>query len=535
MKIESIHLQNFKRFTDLKIQNIPETAKLVVLLGPNGCGKSSLFDAFHYESSAYTGRRPDNPDYYEKVRGMGLRCQITFHDGVASEKSFYIRTAYRNQPDIIIPEAGLQQITQQMEPITRERRFNTMIQNDAAVFSNFQRLTSNASRELLKQTTDKENRSKNVGQLQDEISGMFTEIQEAMSRLFTDLVLNDLTDLVLNDLDVHLKSESKGLTFDKGTSRDLPYGNLSGGEKAAFDLLFDIFIKREDYDDTVFCIDEPEAHMNPRLQGKLLEELFHFVNDKSQLWIATHAIGMMRQALQLRKQYGDQVIFLDFSNQDFDSLVDIGPADPNRRFWEQTHEIALDDLGALVAPDQIVICEGKQGDKGFDAECYNRIFSEEFPDTKFVSAGGKRDLHNYISVVEAVTKGANVFGLRDFDKATSPEDVVRLQKEGIKVLQRGKIENYLLADDVLHALCQNKGLELHQEKVTELIRLRDNAEDIKGAPNQIRNKLNNWGVHGVGEKTQGFLRNMLAPLIKPGMPTYNELKKIIFDGDTADA
>ena len=371
MKIESIHLQNFKRFTDLKIQNIPETAKLVVLLGPNGCGKSSLFDAFHYESSAYTGRRPDNPDYYEKVRGMGLRCQITFHDGVASEKSFYIRTAYRNQPDIIIPEAGLQQITQQMEPITRERRFNTMIQNDAAVFSNFQRLTSNASRELLKQTTDKENRSKNVGQLQDEISGMFTEIQEAMSRLFTDLVLNDLTDLVLNDLDVHLKSESKGLTFDKGTSRDLPYGNLSGGEKAAFDLLFDIFIKREDYDDTVFCIDEPEAHMNPRLQGKLLEELFHFVNDKSQLWIATHAIGMMRQALQLRKQYGDQVIFLDFSNQDFDSLVDIGPADPNRRFWEQTHEIALDDLGALVAPDQIVICEGKQGDKGFDAECYN--------------------------------------------------------------------------------------------------------------------------------------------------------------------
>lgn len=213
MKIKSIHLQNFKRFRDLEIQNIPETAKLVVLLGPNGCGKSSLFDAFHYESSAYVGGRTDNPDYYEKVPGMGLGCQITFHDGVASEKSFCIRTAYRNQPSIIINAADLQQITQQMEPITRERRFNTMIQNDAAVFSNFQRLTSNASRELLKQTTDKENRSKNVGQLQDEISGMFTEIQEAMSRLFTDLSLNDLTDLVLNDLDVHLKSESKGLTF----------------------------------------------------------------------------------------------------------------------------------------------------------------------------------------------------------------------------------------------------------------------------------------------------------------------------------
>lgn len=533
MKIESIHLQNFKRFTDLKIQNIPATAKLVVLLGPNGCGKSSLFDAFHYKSSEYTGHRINNPGYYQKMSGMRLHCEIIFHDSATSEKSFYIRTAYRNEPNLIIREAGLQQITQQMEPITRERRFNTMTQNDAAVSSNFQRLTSTASRKLLKQTTDKENRSKNVGQLQDEISGMFTEIQDAMSRLFTDLSLNDLTDLVLNDLDVDLKSESKGLTFNKGISKDLPYGNLSGGEKAAFDLLFDIFIKREKYDDTVFCIDEPEAHMNPRLQGKLLEELFHFVNNKSQLWIATHAIGMMRQALQLRKKYGEQVIFLDFSNQDFDSSVPIKPTNPNRRFWEQTHEIALEDLAALVAPDQIVICEGSHGSDGFDAECYNQIFSEEFPDTKFVSGGGKRELQNYISVVEAVTKGANVFGLRDRDIETSDDDVIQSQSKGIKVLERGKIENYLLADDVLQTLCWLNRLKPYEEKVDELVRLRESAADIKSAPNQIRRKVIEWGVHGVGENYQGFLKNTLARLIKPGMPIYDELKAIIFGSDTS--
>ena len=53
-------------------------------------------------------------------------------------------------------------------------------------------------------------------------------------------------------------------------------GIFLGGEKAAFDLLLDIFVKKAEYNDTVFCIDEPEAHMNPKLQGKLLEELFHF-------------------------------------------------------------------------------------------------------------------------------------------------------------------------------------------------------------------------------------------------------------------
>ena len=62
----------------------------------------------------------------------------------------------------------------------------------------------------------------------------------------------------------------------------------------------------------------------------------------------------------------DQVVFLDFTDGNFDGSEVIEPTlQPNRRFWEQTHEIALDDLAALVAPDQIVICEGKHGDGRF--------------------------------------------------------------------------------------------------------------------------------------------------------------------------
>lgn len=47
MKIKSIQMKRFKRFTDLTIKNIPQTAKLVVLVGPNGCGKTSVFEAFN--------------------------------------------------------------------------------------------------------------------------------------------------------------------------------------------------------------------------------------------------------------------------------------------------------------------------------------------------------------------------------------------------------------------------------------------------------------------------------------------------------
>ena len=92
----------------------------------------------------------------------------------------------------------------------------------------------------------------------------------------------------------------------------------------------------------------------------------------------------------------------------------------------------------------------------------------------------------------------------------------------------------MLADDVLYALCQSKELESHQGQVAELMELRENAKDIKGAINPIRKKIIDCGVRGVGETYQGFLRDTLAPLIKPGMTTYDELKEIIFGSDAAD-
>lgn len=46
MRLRTATIRDFKRFTDLTIQNIPESTQLIVLTGPNGCRKSSFFDAF---------------------------------------------------------------------------------------------------------------------------------------------------------------------------------------------------------------------------------------------------------------------------------------------------------------------------------------------------------------------------------------------------------------------------------------------------------------------------------------------------------
>ena len=53
MKIKNIKLQNFKKFSNLTINNLPDTVKLVVLLGPNGCGKSSLIESMEVARKIY--------------------------------------------------------------------------------------------------------------------------------------------------------------------------------------------------------------------------------------------------------------------------------------------------------------------------------------------------------------------------------------------------------------------------------------------------------------------------------------------------
>ena len=117
-------------------------------------------------------------------------------------------------------------------------------------------------------------------------------------------------------------------------------------------------VKRRTFDDTVFGIDEPEAHMNTRLQGTLLHELYDLIPNGSQMWVATHSIGMMRKARDLYQKHPGDVIFLDFEGHDFDRPVTLHPVAPTRAFWERILRVALDDLSDLVAPREIIICEG---------------------------------------------------------------------------------------------------------------------------------------------------------------------------------
>ena len=337
MKIKNLEVKDFKRFHSLAVSGLPDTAKLVVLLGPNGCGKSSLFDAIksscanHHSTTrsgnpvSYYGRFPGISDYKENYKLF-----INFHgDTPQSEfdwrKAVYILSAYRNTPSFEVKEV-------KNVGTLIDNKIIRMIDNIQITEMNYRRLLSNSVNGFF----DSDNDFKNVKELRD---GFITEIKSHFQELFPNLILNNLVIPFSTD-------STSTFRFTKGKVEGYSYENLSSGEKGAFDLLLDILIKRKIYDDTVFCIDEPESHISMKVQGKLLKVLYKLIPEKCQLWIATHSIGMMREAQKIQSECPDEVVFLDF-DKDFDEHQIIVPSKMDRNLWEKIHSVALEDLSEL--------------------------------------------------------------------------------------------------------------------------------------------------------------------------------------------
>lgn len=160
-----MHLRQFRRFTDLTI-NIPERAKLVVLAGPNGVGKSSLFDAMRvwsaYGGAGGGGFDPD-PEYWIKGyrqarrRSNQIRFRSIFTRGIPGQngdparKAIYVRTAYRNDPSV--EPRRFQLVGSMLEtPLTTARR---VIDNDVRVSENYERLAGMALQDVFNEITRK--------------------------------------------------------------------------------------------------------------------------------------------------------------------------------------------------------------------------------------------------------------------------------------------------------------------------------------------------------------------------------------------
>jgi predicted ATPase len=540
MRIESLHFRDFKRFADLRVLDIPATARLVVLVGPNGSGKSSLFEALNYWISRIKGLNFDK-EYHAKVGGQATedwrqlmqRVVVNFHgaqggdvrdDPVKGKKALYLRSAYRNEADFIS-----NQLTRSDDVLQDSHRPPMMISAEARVGDNYQRIVADSLVALF----DPLQKDVTAGAITDKLIG---RAREAMSRVFPDLMLAG----------PGRPMEGGTFLFDKGTSKGYHYKNLSGGEKAAFDLLLDFVVKSTAFDDTVFCIDEPEMHMHTRLQGALLEELWHQLPPNCQLWIATHSIGMTRKAMDLHSLHPDEIAFLDFTDVDFDIPQTIRPVAVSRAFWKKIFGVALDDLADLIAPSEVVFCEGRkevgssQRNPTFDASIYRKIFSSSHPDTEFVPLGGTSEVEKDSLLIQSVLgklfTSIRMWSIYDRDDR-SKEEIAELAKRGVRVLPRRDLESFLWDDEILTKLCAQHGqpnkaqtlLTKKKELLSALTSLGRPADDIKSIAGPLYNfTKSSLTLVGCGNDAISFARDTLAPLLTPEANVFTELQLAVF-------
>src|ERR1700679_252084 len=163
MRIKAITAHDIRKFSHLSIQDLPEAARLVLLIGQNGSGKSSIFDVLRkWQKGVH------EVNFHGKNSAAHSNPEITFHDAVLAEgksrdNAIYIRTAYRNDPDFVISRL------ERKGPILEESRPNRTIENDMTVSSNYQRLVGETIEELYSGKADSDTvkmlREKLVGQI----------------------------------------------------------------------------------------------------------------------------------------------------------------------------------------------------------------------------------------------------------------------------------------------------------------------------------------------------------------------------------
>lgn len=463
MRIRKIELKNFKRFTDLTISDIPETSKLVLLIGSNGSGKSSLFDAFDWLSKGaykvlpYTGDEGIN--YYRKNSDSEPQVMIEFQDSSIIEKTsnsisigrelaqrFLGRSSIRIVPRISNNANPANVSSDQDSPATYIEN-DTRFVNDVFLF--IQQI-NNALREPVF-------RGKQADTLK-----IFRDFIEPLNNSLLKIFGGDETITIqIAEFQDATPSTTAKLIFKKGESK-INYDLLSHGEKQVIILLINFIVRQMYYKDSIIFIDEMDCHLNTALQSTLLDEIIsRWIPNDSQLWTASHSLGFIDYA-----RNSEVSSIIDFNLLNFDTKNELLPQSKDNL---EVYEIAIPKatIATILKGYKLIVVENKN-DEHFNASLGQDGYL-------FLPANNNRE------VFLTVKSDKDKLGLRDRDYLKTDEiEKIKTQLPNLKILLLSTFENYIY----------------HPENIAELDFDEFNIEEYIG---EITNQKNEKLIDIVGE------------------------------------
>ncbi len=339
MKVQKVHLRNFKRFHDQRLDfRDPETGlaeDLIVLVGQNGSGKSSILQAIAAMLGTATDRLP-GPDELDWpgfdlslanlawARPVGIEFDVEFSQGeIEATRDYFARTAMGQDKDKVPP--GQSSVIKLCYNPTENR----VESPNAAEFSQF--LGRRYARMILKYAPEGSRLFERVGDVfwytEHRTTNSLTPTESNGKPITYDMALlrRRMSDLFLFHERVRrgeyeLRTGQRDLFADieraYGTvfpghrfegpvpvtemeeilaepwfylfdgNRQYELGEMSGGERAIFPMIFDF--ANWSIHNSIVLIDELELHLHPPLQQGLLKALRNLGNN-NQFIVTTHS------------------------------------------------------------------------------------------------------------------------------------------------------------------------------------------------------------------------------------------------------
>lgn len=442
MKIIKLELKNFKRFDDLTIDltQLEEPAKLVLLIGANGAGKSSVFDTFELINKLVKNNFDQPREYYRKKTGTDFSINVTTDlkennnenlqisivskgEGIQANRisgqipgvtkaSFYGRTSVRQIPRLTRTSLGGGSFSFE-EDTDRPKAF---IDRDNRFENDIEKVTSLILSDVFKGDTS-------TAQIRESYIN-------PINRAFENILGSEKgTNLQLVSIKPPLEGKTAEIMFEKGNSQ-IPYDYLSSGEKEIFNILINLLTRCEYFQDTIYFLDEIDLHLNTALQKNLLKEITeNWIPDNCQLWVASHSLGFIDYANE-----AEHAAIIDFDNLNFDLPQIIYPSD-KKNFDVFEIAVSKEFLATLFEGKRIIFSENT------DTPLYNNL---NIANTIFFNAKNRDD------VFYKTKNNPTYNGLVDRDYLIDTERSDLLQRyKNLYILNYYSIENYLFHPDNL--------------------------------------------------------------------------------------
>lgn len=460
MPVEAFSLSGVDALNHVASEKIPP---LMVIAGPNGVGKSTLFENLAIEIDSNSSSKSNvnvemtreiEPVYFSPHRApTPVDISEELLARVLSRRyNETLRPRYRVSSDTLVT-SGSGPLS---DVFPTDSRTRGRLEADFAPYFEIKRRIAELHRERSEIATsmiDSEEENEDLESI-DDLRKNLPNIKD---------YLRSAVDFVLPGVDFKGLSKEKDnykLYFTNRKGQKVEFDQLSSGERDAIAILFSLiepqiegeFIEVRDddtaHEDLLVLIDSPEAYLHPSLQGRLLEYIRRCINDlestewRLQVMICTHSQRI------LQKVSSDQLYFLVFPDQRKDSenqLISAEGLDVDQNLFDRISK----NLGfsALSSGKPILLVEG-----GSDIEIFTRLHSGLESEVELIPLGGKLEVRGAGKAFDRLVPQLSQMGVkvaaivdrdRDWDLSGEVED-------SAFILPVTCVENFLVNANVLY-------------------------------------------------------------------------------------